>query len=58
MHLSYLRLRDFRNYQQADQAFEPGFHLLLGQNAQGMTNVLEAIYLLATLRSFRGVGAS
>ena len=58
MHLSYLRLRDFRNYQQADQAFEPGFHLWLGQNAQGMTNVLEAIYLLATLRSFRGVGAS
>ena len=58
MHLSYLRLRDFRNYQQADQAFEPGFHLLLGQNAQGKTNILEAIYLLATLRSFRGVGAS
>ncbi|MGI8967365.1 MAG: DNA replication/repair protein RecF, partial [Limisphaerales bacterium] len=35
----------------------PGFHLLLGDNAQGKTNILEAIYLLATLRSFRGVGS-
>lgn len=38
--------------------FEPGFHLLMGQNAQGKTNVLEAIYLLATLRSFRGAGGA
>lgn len=39
-------------------AFSPGFHLLLGNNAQGKTNILEAIYLMATLRSFRGVGSS
>jgi DNA replication and repair protein RecF len=32
--------------------------LLLGDNAQGKTNLLEAIYLLATLRSFRGVGGA
>src|SRR5213075_281210 len=38
--------------------FAPGFHLLLGDNAQGKTNVLEAIYLMATLRSFRGVGGA
>ena len=38
--------------------FAAGFHLLLGENAQGKTNVLEAIYLLATLRSFRGVGGA
>jgi len=31
---------------------------LLGDNAQGKTNVLEAIYLMATLRSFRGVGGA
>jgi DNA replication and repair protein RecF len=37
--------------------FAPGFHLLLGNNAQGKTNILEAIYLLATLRSFRGVAS-
>jgi DNA replication and repair protein RecF len=38
--------------------FAPGFHLLLGDNAQGKTNILEAIYLMATLRSFRGVGSA
>ncbi len=41
-----------------DTDFAPGFHLLLGSNAQGKTNILEAIYLLATLRSFRGVGGA
>ena len=58
MHLVHLRLRDFRNYARLDADFAPGFHLLLGDNAQGKTNVLEAIYLLATLRSFRGVGGA
>jgi DNA replication and repair protein RecF len=56
VHLVDLRLRDFRNYARLDAEFVPGFHLLLGNNAQGKTNILEAIYLLATLRSFRGVG--
>ncbi len=41
-----------------DADFAPGFHLLLGDNAQGKTNILEAIYLMATLRSFRGVGGA
>ena len=58
VHLGRLRLRDFRNYARLDVEFSPGFHLLLGGNAQGKTNVLEAIYLLATLRSFRGVGGA
>src|SRR5262249_17838309 len=58
MHLAHLRLRDFRNYTRLDADFAPGFHLLLGDNAQGKTNILEAIYLMATLRSFRGVGSA
>src|SRR5512141_3045578 len=58
MHLARLRLRDFRNYARLDAEFDPGFHVLLGDNAQGKTNILEAIYLLATLRSFRGVGGA
>ncbi|HWQ92424.1 MAG TPA: DNA replication/repair protein RecF, partial [Clostridia bacterium] len=58
MHLAHLRLRDFRNYGRLDADFAPGFHLLLGDNAQGKTNILEAIYLVATLRSFRGVGSA
>jgi len=53
--LVHLRLRDFRNYARLDADFPAGFHLFLGDNAQGKTNILEAIYLLATLRSFRGV---
>ncbi len=58
MHLAHLRLRDFRNYARLDVDFSPGFHLFLGDNAQGKTNILEAIYLMATLRSFRGVGGA
>ena len=58
MHLAHLRLRDFRNYTRLDADFSPGFHLLLGDNAQGKTNILESIYLMATLRSFRGVGGA
>lgn len=58
MHLAHLRLRDFRNYARMDVDFAPGFNLLLGDNAQGKTNILEAIYLVATLRSFRGVGSA
>jgi len=58
VHLARLRLRDFRNYARLDVEFAPGFQLFLGTNAQGKTNLLEAIYLLATLRSFRGVGGA
>ena len=58
VHLAHLRLRDFRNYARLDVDFSPGFHVLLGDNAQGKTNILEAIYLMATLRSFRGVGGA
>lgn len=58
VHLAQLRLRDFRNVSRLDATFSPGFHVFLGRNAQGKTNLLEAIYLLATLRSFRGVGGS
>jgi DNA replication and repair protein RecF len=58
VHLAHLRLRDFRNYARLDADFSPGFHLLLGDNAQGKTNILEAVYLMATLRSFRGVGGA
>jgi DNA replication and repair protein RecF len=58
VHLASLRLRDFRNYARFDGEFQPGFHILTGRNAQGKTNLLEAIYVLATLRSFRGVASA
>ena len=58
VHLAHLRLRDFRNHARLDADFAPGFHVLLGDNAQGKTNILEAVYLMATPRSFRGVGSA
>lgn len=58
MHLTHIRLRDFRNYRRLDVVLNPGCHVLTGHNAQGKTNFLEAIYTLATLRSFRGVGGA
>jgi DNA replication and repair protein RecF len=58
VYLARLKLRNFRNYERLEAEFAPGFHLLLGDNAQGKTNILEAIYLVATLRSFRGVGGA
>lgn len=54
MFISHLRLRNFRNYARADIDFKPGLMVFLGNNAQGKTNMLEAIYFLATLKSFRG----
>ena len=56
--MAALRLRNFRNYARLEAEFSPGFHLLLGQNGQGKTNILEAIYLLGSLRSFRGAGGT
>ncbi len=53
MHLRQLALTNFRNYARQDLDFEPGPVLLLGQNAQGKTNLLEALFLLATGRSER-----
>jgi DNA replication and repair protein RecF len=51
--LRHLSLRHYRNYAALDAAFQPGLVLLNGANAQGKTNLLEAIYLLATTKSAR-----
>lgn len=53
MKIDRLRLSTFRNYRQIDLHFDPGIHLLLGDNAQGKTNLLEAIYMAALGKSFR-----
>jgi DNA replication and repair protein RecF len=54
MRLSSLSLRDFRNLASVDLPLEPGITVFFGDNGQGKTNLLEAVYLLATLKSFRG----
>jgi DNA replication and repair protein RecF len=44
---------DYRNLAQAEISLGPGFTVLWGHNGAGKTNLLEAIYLVSTLRSFR-----
>lgn len=51
--ISQLRADDFRNLEPLDWAPGPGSHLLLGGNGAGKTSLLEAIYVVATTRSFR-----
>ncbi|QBO36259.1 DNA replication/repair protein RecF [Periweissella cryptocerci] len=53
MQLENLVLRNFRNYSELSVEFAPGVNVLLGPNAQGKTNLLEAIYVLALARSHR-----
>ena len=53
MVLNDLKLRDFRNYEQLELSFDPGVNLIVGNNAQGKTNLLEAIGYLGSGKSFR-----
>ena len=53
MQIDRLSLRGFRNYDDAQAQFVPGVNLLVGGNANGKTNLLEAVSYLSTGRSFR-----
>jgi len=48
-----LKLRNFRNYQREELNFARGESIIFGKNASGKTNLLEAIYYLSHLKSFR-----
>jgi DNA replication and repair protein RecF len=54
MFLEQLTVRQFRNLSTANLRWGPGFNIIWGNNAQGKTNLLEAVYLLGQLKSFRG----
>lgn len=56
MKITSLKLTNFRNWPEANFEFSDRV-LIYGPNAQGKTNVLEALYILATTRSFRGKDA-
>lgn len=54
MNLRQLSLCNYRNYEKASFSFEPSsIYCFIGKNAQGKTNLVEAIYYLSHLRSFR-----
>jgi len=53
MHLRKLSLMNYRNYQRCLLDLDPGATIFHGDNGQGKTNLLEAVYLLATTKSFR-----
>lgn len=54
MIIESLELKNFRNYRELSLQLSPGTNLLYGPNAQGKTNVLEALFYCASARSHRG----
>ncbi len=54
MFIESLSLDKYRNYKNSHITFSDGINILYGDNAQGKTNILEAIYMLATTKSHRG----
>ncbi|MEF3305290.1 DNA replication/repair protein RecF [Paenibacillus sp. GYB003] len=53
MYLKKLALRDYRNYESVELATEGAVNIFIGPNAQGKTNLLEAIFVLALTKSHR-----
>lgn len=53
MFVSRLQLKNFRNYPDLDLEFAPRHNVIWGDNAQGKTNILEAVYLMSCARSHR-----
>ena len=54
MFINSLELSHYRNYNDLSITFHPGITILYGDNAQGKTNILEAIYISGTTKSHRG----
>ncbi len=54
MYIKTIELKDFRNYKYLKTDFDKRINLIYGDNAQGKTNILEAVYMASTTRSHRG----
>ncbi len=54
MIINSIELSNFRNYETLSMNFHPRTNILYGDNAQGKTNILEAIYVAATTKSHKG----
>jgi len=53
MHIEELKLKNFRNYSDRTISFDDKINVIIGENAQGKTNLMEAIYVLAFTKSHR-----
>ncbi|PAV28498.1 DNA replication/repair protein RecF [Virgibacillus profundi] len=53
MHIQQLQLKNYRNYQNMEISFDDKVNVIIGENAQGKTNLMEAIYVLAFTKSHR-----
>ena len=53
MQIKQVQLNNFRNYHSLSLSFTPGVHIFWGSNAQGKTNLLEAIFIAVLGKSFR-----
>lgn len=53
MYIESIQLKNYRNYLEASMSFGQGINIIYGDNAQGKTNLIEAIYLCATSKSHR-----
>ncbi|KMK77891.1 DNA replication/repair protein RecF [Alkalihalobacillus pseudalcaliphilus] len=53
MYIKSLSVKHFRNYGSAEAVFDPKVNVCIGENAQGKTNMIEAIYVLALAKSHR-----
>lgn len=56
MYCEHLTLASFRNFARLDLDLPQGLTIILGNNAQGKSNLLEAVYVMATTKSFRASG--
>ena len=54
MYIESVQLKNFRNYESLELDLSPGTNIFYGNNAQGKTNILEAIYLCGTTKSHKG----
>ena len=51
MKIETLKLRNYRNYDNLDITFSPGLNIFIGDNAQGKSNILESVFVLALTKS-------
>ena len=55
MKIKSIKLKKFRNYDSLDLSFNDKLNIIIGNNAQGKTNILEAVYFLSITKSFLSI---